>query len=168
MPILGMMSDPAAEPARAPAAGRPLTAGPALIRAGIAVGDLSDRIASELELRPVEARILYILHSKPSNMIGLARELELVKSTMTGVIARMVAAGLVEREPDPRDRRNLVLALTADGAELAETYAGRMRDMVVGLLEPLPRPDQDELGALLTRVLLRAEQPEPADVLPRE
>ena len=91
-------------------------------------------------------------------MLGLGAELRLGKSTMTGVVARMEAAGWVHRSPDPRDRRNALLAPTEAGAELATQVEHELRDRVLELLATLADDDRDTLGALLSRVLQRAEE----------
>ena len=96
-------------------------------------------------------------------MLGLGAELRLGKSTMTGVVARMEAAGWVQRTLDPRDRRNALLTPTAAGAELATRFEHELRDRVLELLTPLDEQDNAVLGALLSRVLQRAE-----DLLPPE
>ena len=99
-----------------------------------------------------------MLHLCPSNMLGLGAELRLGKSTMTGVVARMEAAGWVQRSPDPRDRRNALLAPTEAGAKLATRVEHELRDRVLELLAPLADDERDTLGALLSRVLQRAEE----------
>ena len=37
---------------------------------------------------------------------------------MQGVIKRLLARGLIDRKPDPEDRRRVVLSLTVDGGGL--------------------------------------------------
>jgi DNA-binding MarR family transcriptional regulator len=105
-----------------------------------------------------QSRLLFVLHARPSNMLGLGAELRLGKSTMTGVVARMEAAGWVHRTPDPRDRRNALLTPTDAGAGLATRFEHELRDRVLALLDPLDGHDRDVLGALLSRVLNRVEE----------
>jgi DNA-binding MarR family transcriptional regulator len=101
---------------------------------------------------------LFVLHTRPTNMLGLGAELRLGKSTMTGVVARMEAAGWVQRSPDPRDRRNVILTPTAVGADLAVRFESEMRDRMLELLAPLDGADRDALGLLLSKVIERAEE----------
>jgi DNA-binding MarR family transcriptional regulator len=105
-----------------------------------------------------QSRMLFVLHVRPSNMLGLGAELRLGKSTMTGVVARMETAGWVQRAPDPRDRRNILLTTTPAGAALAKRFERELRDQVLALLSPLESEDREALGALLSRVLRRAEE----------
>lgn len=46
----------------------------------------------------------------------LARTLGLRESAVTGLVARLTAAGLLSRRPHPRQHRAVVLELTDDGA----------------------------------------------------
>jgi DNA-binding MarR family transcriptional regulator len=130
-----------------------LAAGPALIRAATAVTEVYERVSSDLGLTMQQARLLFILHRQPTNMLGLGSALRLTKSTMTGVIARMESAGLVVRVPDEADRRNFVVTPTDHGAEVAEEFERRLRTEVRRMLQVLDPAERETLGALLTTVI---------------
>ncbi|WP_327635487.1 MarR family transcriptional regulator [Kribbella sp. NBC_00482] len=130
-----------------------LAAGPALIRAATAVTEVYERISSDLGLTMQQARLLFILHRQPTNMLGLGSALRLTKSTMTGVVARMESAGLVVRVPDEADRRNFVVTPTDHGAEVAEEFERRLRTEVRRMLQVLDPGERETLGALLTAVI---------------
>jgi DNA-binding MarR family transcriptional regulator len=140
-----------------------LGAGPALIRTATAVADVYDEVSEGLGLTRQQARLLFVLARQPRNMLGLGAVLGLGKSTMTGVVARMAAAGLVDRAPDPDDRRHLVVTPTARGAELARRVEEELRARVTTLLEGLDTAEQAALGALLSRVMVRAEELRPEE-----
>ncbi len=60
-----------------------------------------------------------IADASPSTVSDLAVRLRLAQSAVSGLIARLVADGLIERTADPRDGRAMQLALSAAGrAEL--------------------------------------------------
>ena len=130
-----------------------LAAGPALIRAATAVTEVYERISSDLGLTMQQARLLFILHRQPTNMLGLGSALRLTKSTMTGVVARMESAGLVVRVPDEADRRNFVVTPTDHGTEVAEEFERRLRTEVRRMLQVLDPGERETLGALLTAVI---------------
>ena len=48
----------------------------------------------------------------------LGRRTAMDAATMQGVIKRLLARGLIDRKPDPEDRRRVVLSLTVDGGGL--------------------------------------------------
>ncbi|HEY7259003.1 MAG TPA: MarR family transcriptional regulator [Gaiellales bacterium] len=67
--------------------------------------------------------VLLHLHAVPGrrlSMRDLGDAVVISKSGLTGVVDRMAKAGLVERVPDPGDRRVTLVALTALGAERYE------------------------------------------------
>jgi DNA-binding MarR family transcriptional regulator len=134
-----------------------LPPGPALIRAATIVTARYNAWAAECGLTPQQARLLFIMHRRPRNMLGLGESERLSKSTMTGVVARMERAGLVTRSPDPDDRRNLVVAPSPHGVELIERFERGIRDIVSELLAPLDESERFQLAELLSS-LVRADE----------
>src|SRR6476661_6122186 len=73
----------------------------------------------QVDLAPAQARALHELDlDRPISMRELAERLKADPSNVTGLIDRLEARGLVERRPDPTDRRIKGLALTSAGALL--------------------------------------------------
>src|SRR6266576_3245821 len=82
---------------------------------------------AELQLAPAQARALHELDvDRPISMRELAERLKSDPSNVTGLIDRLEARGLVERRPDPKDRRIKGLALTPAGARLRERLFARL------------------------------------------
>jgi DNA-binding MarR family transcriptional regulator len=127
-----------------------LPLGPALLRVAFGVMERYEAAAAEHDLTAQQARLLYVLLSRPRNMIGLGSALRLPKSTTTGVIARMEALGLLERAVDQHDRRRFVVRLTAEGERRAGAVVQAIKDSVGELLADVPAADRDELARLLT------------------
>ena len=141
----------------------PLRAGPALVRVSTAISGIYDEVSAHHGLTRQQSRLLFVLHRHPTNMLGLGAELNLVKSTMTGVVARMEEAGWVQRSEDPRDRRNAVLTLTPEGDTVAARFEHEMGTRMLELLQPLDADDRAALGSLLSRVMQRAEELLPSE-----
>ncbi len=59
---------------------------------------------------------------------ALARRCFVTPQTMTGIIANLVGAGLIAREPDPEHGRILKARLTARGTDLLRRGPSRRRD----------------------------------------
>src|SRR6185295_6119403 len=59
-----------------------------------------------------------LVRSGPVSLNALAAELFLEKSTASRVVATLERKGYVDRTPDPRDGRALVLTVTAAGRKL--------------------------------------------------
>jgi DNA-binding MarR family transcriptional regulator len=85
---------------------------------------------------------------------ALARWMMLSSAAMTNRVDRLEAAGLVERRPDPGDRRGVLVALTPDGKRVVDAAVADHVDNERRLLEPLTKEDQQTLNALLRKLLL--------------
>jgi len=115
-----------------------------------------DRAAAAHSLTGAQARVLALLSLEPLPMRHIARTLKCEPSNVTGIIDRLEARGLVERRPDPTDRRVKVAATTATGTRTAR----RLRDSLGFAREPLAelsRAERTTLRDLLHRMV--GEQP---------
>jgi DNA-binding MarR family transcriptional regulator len=97
--------------------------------------------------------MLFLWHSGRARVGVLAEHLGVHLSNVSGILDRLVEAGLVYREDDADDRRLVVSRLTPKGeAMLANLYAGRIA-YVGERLQHLSAHDlqalHDGLGALL-------------------
>ncbi len=90
-----------------------------LLRARIAV------VAAEVGLTPQQAILLRQL-GQPRAMCEVAAILACDRSNVTGLVNRLEERGLVERAPDPHDRRMKRLRLTPAGAATAAEVQARM------------------------------------------
>ena len=133
-------------------------AGPALIRIAALVTDRYEVISEELGLDFRTGRLLVAVSRRPQTVGELGRYVRVGKSTMTGVLARMLSSGLVERETDPADRRASLIVPTARGREIAETLVTRVTAEVGRLLEPVDPGARAQLAELLQSILDAADQ----------
>ncbi len=84
-------------------------------------------IAAEFELSPVQAYVLRLIEPGEAVPMGrLARGLACDASNVTGIVDRLEARGLIERQASPGDRRVKVLVITRTGAEVRATMLERM------------------------------------------
>lgn len=79
----------------------------------------------------------------PAKTTHLARQLQVTAPTMTRTIDALVERGLVERQPDPADRRTIGLVLTDQGRTLMHRYQTEIEDRLFELITALS-PDQKE------------------------
>ena len=108
---------------------------------------------AELDLAPMQAKALHELNVEPPiSMRALAQRLKSDPSNVTGLVDRLEARGLVERRPDPADRRIKGLALTPAGAKLRERLFARLYAAPPALAQ-LSERDQRVLGEVLQRIL---------------
>lgn len=76
-----------------------------------------EHAAAEQSLTVAQARVLALLTEGPLPMRQLAGRMACEPSNITGIIDRLELRGLVERHPDPNDRRVKHAAATAAGSE---------------------------------------------------
>lgn len=84
------------------------------------VGELWWRVSSELpsELSRTSASLLrYLFDQGPQRVTTLAAREQVAQPTMSVIVKRLCARGLVERRADPVDRRATLVAITPLGAE---------------------------------------------------
>jgi len=72
---------------------------------------------------------------RPSEVAG---EISIPPSTLTGVFDRLVARGLLERVPDPEDRRGLVLKGTPAFYEFTSRLALAIENELQAIFKHLP------------------------------
>ncbi|MFJ9871691.1 MarR family winged helix-turn-helix transcriptional regulator [[Kitasatospora] papulosa] len=111
-----------------------------------------DRAAATHALTGAQARVLGLLSLQPMPMRKVARKLKCEPSNITGIVDRLELRGLVERRPDPADRRVKLAAPTEEGIRMAE----QLRDALDFAREPLAELSEAEhtvLRDLLRRML---------------
>jgi DNA-binding MarR family transcriptional regulator len=84
---------------------------------------------------------------------ALLRATLVTSGTMTNRIDRLAAAGLVTREPDPRDRRGVLVTLSTRGKDVVDASFTDLLDREQALLARLG-PEQRQVLAGLLRTLL--------------
>ncbi|HZG04909.1 MAG TPA: MarR family transcriptional regulator [Streptomyces sp.] len=117
-----------------------------------------DEAAARHSLTGAQARLLSLLHHRPLPMREIARRLKCEPSNVTGIVDRLESRGLVERRPDPADRRVKLAAATDEGHETAR----RLRASLDFAREPLAELTPVERAVLrdLLKRMLGVERPE--------
>jgi DNA-binding MarR family transcriptional regulator len=108
------------------------------LRRALRAGIRSDIAWETLPMAQVEL-LQSLAESAPARVNDLAERLRLAQSTVSGLIGQMMAAGLVDRETDPDDRRAAVVTVTDAGArKLAEWEEAHVRRIgrALARLEP--------------------------------
>jgi len=87
----------------------------------------------------------------------LMRSVLLSSGAMTNRIDRLEAQGLVERKPDPEDRRSLQVGLTRKGLKVIDDAVAVRFEEAEHALGQLTRKERDQLATLLRKMLLSVE-----------
>ena len=105
-------------------------------------------------ITPVQFAALQTIANAPGvDQRTLAARIGLDTSTIAGVIDRLEARALVQRNASPDDRRVRLLTLTQAGQELLRAVAPGMRNAQERILAPLPKAERAEFLRML-RVLV--------------
>jgi DNA-binding MarR family transcriptional regulator len=83
----------------------------------------------------------------------LIRETLVTSGTMTNRVDRLAGRGLVQRSPDPGDRRGVLVGLTPAGRKTVDAAFEELLRRERRLLESLPDEDRARLAALLKTLM---------------
>jgi DNA-binding MarR family transcriptional regulator len=124
-----------------------------LARVNTRIGRLDASVLSEYGLTPVQFNVLEILvNDEGISQQDLADRLLVTKGNICGLINRMEKAGLVERQPNPTDRRSYALYPTADGIGAYHRAAPALEAAITQKLKSLSEMEQEQLLNLLKRL----------------
>jgi DNA-binding MarR family transcriptional regulator len=92
---------------------------------------LSKRMESDLGITGPQRLVLRVVGRYPGISAGaLAHVVRLHPSTITGILQRLVAKGLLERQTDPSDSRRTLLRLRPRAAAYTHPSAGAVENAV--------------------------------------
>lgn len=95
-----------------------------------------------------------VARGEPSTQLALARKLGVDRTVMTYLLDEIQAEGLVERRPDPADRRARRVELTETGRARLCDLERKLHDAEDHLLAPLGPDERDVLRDLLARLAI--------------
>ena len=99
----------------------------------LALAEVRDA-APDLTMRQAAILLTIYLDPPPHTVRGLAAHLGVTKPVITRALDTMGTMKLVSRHRDPRDRRNVVIARTVEGA----LYLERLADVIIDKAARLP------------------------------
>ena len=137
--------------APAPPETSPLVDG--LIALSFVVHDLLGRIAANHELSLTQLRLLRVLHDHQPGILKLAECLSLRKSSVSGLVDRAEALGLVLRTASVADGRARHVTITSKGRALSRQVAQDVEDALNELTTPLSTAEQARLAELLRHIV---------------
>ena len=112
------------------------------------------RHLAEFGFSPGEARLLLsVLDAPGTTPSALAATVDIDPPTATGIVERLVAGSYLRREPDPRDRRRLLLFATPQGEALRPRIQAARQASESELMALLGPDAAALLRDLLTRFL---------------
>jgi len=108
-----------------------------------------------------QGRILYVLWQKDQISISsLSSQTSLANTTLTAMLDRMEASGLIVRTSDPADRRNRLIVLTEKAKSLQEDYTRISEQMNEMYYTGFSEEEIMQFETYLLRVLTNLEKEE--------
>lgn len=106
------------------------------------------------DLTPVQYAALAAISANPSiDQVTLAGLIAYDRTTITGVIDRLVQKGLVERNASSRDRRARELQITADGKRTLRAITPAVESAQQIMLRGLTQTESEELMRLMRKAI---------------
>ena len=106
-----------------------------------------------LGLNLTQASLLAFLHQAgPLRQTQLARRLGQGRAATGALVDQLESRDLVERQPDPEDRRAWLVTITPRGKELVEPINEIDRELREELRRDIPRSERQQLAQLLLKL----------------
>ena len=114
---------------------------------------------ASVQARGYHYRLLTTLREfGPASQAELGRRSGIHLSDMVAAINELAERELVERAPDPADRRRNIISLTAAGRRHLRRLDKRLAETQEELLAPLSPRERQELTELLSKLLAHHDQ----------
>ena len=97
--------------------------------------------------------LLFIEERQPVTPSWIAQHVQLSPSTVIGILDRLEAKGLIQRERDRKDRRLVQVSLTEPGKGLVASAPSPLQDTLAEALNALPEPEQETIAKSLERIV---------------
>ena len=125
-----------------------------IVRAGEAFVALANRALSGYQLSPAARQALAVLDGagEPLSPTEIARRLIVTTASVTSLLDTLERRGLVERRPDPADRRRLLVAITPTAQAMVRQYVPEVVALQGAVMSGIGEEDRQQLIAVLTRI----------------
>jgi DNA-binding MarR family transcriptional regulator len=112
-----------------------------------------------------QLRVLMMLSTRgPQNLLSVAEALQVNPSNASRSCDRLIKAGLLQRNEDPTDRRNLILTLTRDGSALVKRVTRHRRNAITRVLVKMTAKEGQQLAEALDKFATAAGEPADEDI----
>jgi MarR family transcriptional regulator, organic hydroperoxide resistance regulator len=121
----------------------------------------NQQVADRVGLRLTDMQCINVLDLMgPSTPGELARSTGLTTGGVTVMLDRLEKSGYVKREPNPRDRRSVLVRLNPAKLRKVNAFYAEINERMAGLLDDTPEPELRSVIDLFAKMnAWRAEQP---------
>ena len=132
----------------------------ALVQLSFEVQRRLANVAADYDLSLAQLRLLGVLRDHQPGIQRLADHLGLEKSSVSGLVDRAEARGLVRRISNADDGRSVHVTLSRRGRSLAKQGEREVEEAMSDLVTHLTDADRDRLADLLTRAFSDPDRPD--------
>lgn len=126
----------------------------ALVRTGERLLACIDQALRHYRLSAAGRQALAILDGagQPLSPTAIAERLIVTTASVTSLLDTLERRGLVERQPDPTDRRRLLIEITQDGKAIVDQFLPEVVALQTAALATLTEAQRRQLVELLAKV----------------
>ncbi len=126
----------------------------------------TDEHCAKLGISQTKLAVLVYLSGEPEQYASpsaLAKHCGVTRAAMTGLLDSLEQEGYVERDPDPTDRRALIVRLTATGQQFLDWVVPQDQYEFTELMTALEEPERKKLAELALRAVQLMESDDRVD-----
>jgi DNA-binding MarR family transcriptional regulator len=125
-----------------------------VVRTGTAFVALASRVLSSYQLSAAARQALAVLDGagEPLSPTQIARRLIISTASVTSLLDTLERRKLVERRPDPNDRRRLLIAITPAAQRLVQQYVPQVVALQAAVMTDIDEHDRQQVIAVLRRI----------------
>jgi MarR family 2-MHQ and catechol resistance regulon transcriptional repressor len=129
-----------------------------IVRTASVLSTAGDQLFRQFDLTEAQFNVLFSLKYNPRHVTqsDLGKRLVVTRASITSVLDKLEAKGLVERADVPDNRRIYHVVLTEKGRELVDEVEPLYREKIHEALEGLGEPECRQLIAQLERIRAQA------------
>lgn len=128
------------------------------------IGQHSKRLSSTHNITaPQLVALMAIAQLGQVTLRAIGRAIQLSPSTVVGIVDRLEEKGLVRRERDTKDRRNVFVSVTVAGQLVVANAPSALPEGFSVALGALPEPDRQTLMVALEQLALMLESKTPSE-----
>jgi DNA-binding MarR family transcriptional regulator len=125
-----------------------------MVRAGEAFVALANQVLTAYQLSPAARQALAVLDGAdgPLSPTEVARRLIVTTASITSLLDTLQRRDLIERRPDPADRRRLLITITPAARDLVRSFVPEIVALQASVMQGIPEQDRRQFAAVLTRI----------------
>lgn len=125
-----------------------------VVRTGTAFVALANRELSGYQLSAAARQALAVLDGagEPLRPTEIARRLIISTASVTSLLDTLERRGLVERRPDQKDRRGLLIAITPAAQHLVRQYVPQIVALQTAVMSGIDEHDRQQFVEVLRRM----------------